>query len=494
MKKIIFYTFISILGISLVSCELEEEVFSNITSENFYRTSGDAETALIAAYDPIATMYNAAVHSVDFCTDQIYPRPVVARDTYTLFSYDPNYSAQKSFSREFESPVQLWRSCYSGIERANWVLFKVPAIAMDEARKTSIMGEALFLRAFYHWMLTKTFGEVVVKINPSQSESDAYLEKSSVNEVYAQIYMDLNAAIQALPAYSQQVPQFGRPSKEAAMALFAKAALYNEDFTKALQMAESVINSGSYRLLDNIEDVFDVTKETMARAENIWSFESIRAVPGRSSQVHSLFGPPNSQGIEYGNSSFGSAFAYQKFYDSFDPNDDRRKLLATSFINRAGVVVPQASITPITTEGVLVRKFRDPNSIGGAYETNLTIIRLADVYLIAAEAEAKATGPTSKAYEYINIVRRRSKLNNLPSGLTAQQFVDAVIQERSWELFAEADRWFDLTRTGKFLTLVPLATNNVFPTRTPMAKHRYFPIPLDEIQANPKLVQNPAWE
>ncbi len=493
MKKFISYIFISLIGISLVSCELEEEVFSNITTENFFITPGDAETALIAAYDPIASMYNAAVHSVDFSTDQVYPRPVVARDTYTLFTYDPNFSSQKSFNREFESPVQLWRSCYAGIERANWVLLKVPDIVMNDARKTAILGEVYFLRAFYHWMLTKNFGQVVVKTSPSTSESESYNGKSTIAEVYIQIYSDLDAAIQSLPSFSQQAPQFGRPSKEAAMALYAKAALYNEDYPKSLQMAEAVITSGAYRLLDNIEDVFDATKETLARAENIWSYESIRAVPGRTSQVHSLFGPPNSSGVEYGNASFGSAFVYQKFYNSFDPLDERRKLLATSFINRSGVVVPQAGITPITTEGVLVRKFRDPNSIGGAYETNLTIIRMADVYLIAAEAEAYVNGASTKAYGYINSVRKRAKLQDLTQGLTVPQLVDAVIQERSWELFAEADRWYDLTRTGKFLTLIPLATNNVFPTRTPQPKHRFFPIPLDEVMANPNLEQNPDW-
>lgn len=364
---------------------------------------------------------------------------------------------------------------------------------MNEARKTAILGEAYFLRAFYHWMLTKNFGQVVIKTGPSTSEAESYNGKSSIPEVYAQIYTDLDAAIQALPAYSQQAPQFGRPSKEAAMALYAKAALYNGDFPKSLQMAESVISSGSYRILDNYEDVFDINKENFARAENIWSFESVRAVPGRVSQVHSLYGPQNSSGLEFGNASYGSAFAYQKFYDSFDPADDRRKLLATSFINRAGVVIPQGNITPITTEGVLVRKFRDPNSIGGAYETNLTIIRMADVYLIAAEAEANANGTTSKAYNYINIVRRRAKLKDLTPGLTVPQFVDVVIQERSWELFAEADRWYDLTRTGKFLTVIPLATNPVFPTRTPEPKHRFFPIPLDEVLANPNLEQNPDW-
>lgn len=493
MKNFIITIFISLVGIGLTSCELEEEVFSNITTENFYKTPGDAETALVAAYDPLATMYNAAVHSVDFSTDQIYPRPVVARDTYTLFTYDPNFSSQKSFSREFESPVQLWRSCYTGIERANWVLLKVPEVTMNEARKNAILGEAYFLRAFYHWMLTKNFGQVVIKTSPSTSEAESYNGKSTLPEVYTQIYSDLDAAIQALPSFSQQAPQFGRPSKEAAMALYAKAALYNEDYPRSLQMAESVINSGSYRLLDNVEDVFDVTKEALARVENIWAYESIKAVPGRGTQVPSLFGPQNSTGPDYGNASFGSAFAYQKFYNSFDPFDQRRKLLATSYVNRSGVVVPQASITPITTEGVLVRKFRDPNSNGGAYDINLPIIRMADVYLIAAEAEAKANGPSAKSYGYINMVRRRAKVQDLTPGLAVQPFVEAVIQERSWELFGEADRWYDLTRTGKFLTLIPLATNNVFPTRTPLAKHRYFPIPLDEIQANPNLEQNPDW-
>ncbi len=493
MKKYINFIFTSLIGIGLISCELEEEVFSNITTENFFLTSGDAETALIAVYDPFATMYSQAVHAVDWSTDQVYPRPVVARDTYTLFTYDPNFSAQKSFSREFESPVQLWRSCYAGIERANWVLLKVPAIAMNETRKTAILGEAYFLRAFYHWMLTKNFGQVVIKTNPSTSEAESYNGKSTIPEVYAQIYIDLDAAIKGLPAYSEQAPQFGRPSKEAAMALYAKAALYNEDYPKSIQMAESVINSGSYRLLDNIEDVFDWSKETMARAENIWAFESLRDLPARRAQAHTLFGPANGTGVEYGNASFGSAFAYQKFYDSFDPNDDRRKLLATSFLNRAGVIVPQANITPITTEGVLIRKFRDPNSNGGGYETNLPILRMADVYLIAAEAEARANGATSKAYNYINIVRRRAKLEDLTPDLSQTQFVDAVIQERSWELFAEADRWYDLTRTGKFLTVIPLATNPVFPTRIVQPKHRFFPIPLDEVMANPNLEQNPDW-
>jgi hypothetical protein len=493
MKNLTAIVSIVLIGLGLVSCELQEDVYSSITTENFYKTAGDAETALIAAYDPMASMYNAAAHASDFGADQIYPRPVVARDTYTLFTYDPNYSSQKSFGRENESPLQTWRSCYQGIERVNWVIDRVPGVQMDETRKSSILGEAYFLRAFYFWMLTKNFGEVVIKTTPSMSESDAYNPKSSIAEVYSQIYADLDIAVNSLPAYAASTPEFGRPSKEAALALYAKAALYNEDYSTSLQMAEQVINSGSYSLMENVVDVFDVAKETEARSENIWAFESITSVPGRISQVPSLFGPSSSAGVEYGNSSFGSAFAYQSFYDSFDPKDERRNLLATSFINRSGDVVPQELITPITTDGVLVGKFKDPNSNGGGYAINLSILRLADVYLVAAEAEAYLSGASSKAYQFINEVRNRADLEDLTGGLSTEEFVDAVIQERSWELFAEGDRWYDLTRTGKFLDVIPNAVNSVFPVRNPEPKHKYFPIPQDEVNANSQLEQNPDW-
>jgi hypothetical protein len=276
--------------------------------------------------------------------------------------------------------------------------------------------------------------------------------------------------------------------------LYAKAALYNEDWALALQKANEVIGSHKYALMDNVRDVFDVEMEDIARQENMWAFEGEATVPNRACQIPSLYGPKNSDGPEYGKSSYGSAFAYQSFFDSFDPDDERRLLLDTTYIDRNGAVVHQKDVTPITTKGVLVKKYMDPNSNGNNYASNLPIFRLADIYLIAAEAEARANGPTTAAYDYINIIRNRAGLPDLASGLDATAFVDAVLQERSWELFAEADRWYDLTRTGKFLTVIPSAVNDVYPERTPSPKHKYFPIPQDEINANPNLEQNDPWK
>ncbi|MGX5820888.1 RagB/SusD family nutrient uptake outer membrane protein [Chitinophaga lutea] len=498
MNKILYIGLYGIMLAGLLSgCrKLEETPYSSIFMEQFYKTPADAEAAINGVYGDMAGIYSgpSALLVPDFSADQVYPRPVVGRNTLTLFIYDPEYSVQSSFDRIAESPLNIWQRSYAGIEKANWVLEKVPAIVMSEARKKEILGEAFFLRAFFHWTLQKNFGEIPVKISPSKSLEEAYVGKSSKAEIYKQIYADLDSAVTNLNTYTAAGTVKGRPAKEAANALYAKAALYNEDWSTALQKAKLVLGSGKYSLLSDVFDIYDVNKEDAARQENIWAFEAERVSPGNSSSLLSLYGPASSAGPAYGKSTFGSIFAYPAFYNSFDPGDKRRaQLMSTSYINKNGAVVPQNKITPITPNAVLVNKYMDANSIGSSTSVNIPVLRLADVYLIAAEAENRLNGPAG-AYQYLNAVHKRATGVDVAAGLSQTAFTDAVIQERSWELFAEGDRWYDLTRTGKFLTVIPAAVNDVYPARSIQAKHRYFPIPQLEINANPKLEQNPDWK
>jgi len=488
------YTFTALMVFLVLSAcnKLTEKPYSSIFTEAFYQTASDAEAGLTAAYGPMVDLYNTAgTFASDFSADQIYPRPVVGRDTYTLFSYDPNYTTQKSFSRQFESPQQIWQSCYSGIEKANWILLKVPTTNMDTARRSAILGEAFYLRAFYHWTLAKNFGDVVVKTTPSISIDSAIIGKTPQANVYKQIFADLDQAVSKLPSYTTSI-QKGRPSKEVALALYAKAALYNSNWALALDKAKQVINSGKYALMPNVLDVYNVSKEDAARQENMWALECESTSPGSSTQIISLYGPKNSDGPAYSSTSFGSAFAYQSFFNSFSATDKRRQLLDTTYVNKLGQTVAQKDITPITPKGVLVKKFMDPTPPSLAI--NIPILRLADVYLIAAEAAARANGATAEAYGFIKVVRDRAGLPDLTAGLSQDQFVAAVLQERSWELFGEGDRWYDLTRTNTFIVVASACVNDVFPTRAPKPRNRYFPIPLDEINANSKLEQNPDWK
>jgi hypothetical protein len=481
------------LTLSMGSCQLEEEVYSSIFIESFYKTASDAEKGLISVYDALGGMYGgpAATMVPDYSADQVYPRGVVGRNSLTLFTAEPTYTVQKSAGRENESPLQLWTSAYSGIEKANWIIAKVPEATMDETRKKQIIGEAYFLRAFYFWTLTKNFGDVVIKTEPSTSEEKAYAGVSPKADVYKQIYSDLDKASEA-GLVSYPLNEKGRPSKEAVTALYAKAALYNEDYAKALEKANDVINSGKHALMPNVMDVYSYLKEDEARLENIWAYEADPINPGTSHQLVGLCGPTGSNGPEYARTSYGSMFAYMAFFDSFDAKDKRRQLLDTTYVDKAGKMVPQRSITPITTDAVLIKKYQDPVSTTGLIP-NIPILRMADVYLIAAEAEARLNGPTANAYGFINAVRKRAELPDLTPGLGKDAFIEAVLQERSFEFFAEGDRWYDLTRTNKFMTVIPKAVNSVYPSRPVQEKHKYFPIPQTEINANPKLEQNPAW-
>lgn len=480
---------------SLFACELEETPYSSIFTDNFYQTAGDAEAAITAVYGGIGDLYSgpAPLMNSDFSADQVYPRPVVARNTYTLYTYDPAYSAAVSFNRTFESPVFTWTSCYRGIEKANWVIEKVPAIAMDAKRRDEIVGEALFIRAYMHWMLAKNFGDVPLKLSPSSSLENALTKKSTRNEIYKQALTDLEQAAPKLPSYSVSLVK-GRASKEAALGLAAKVALYAEDWGTALQKAQAVISSGKHSLMPEVKDVFDVAKEDVARIENMFAFECESFTPGRSSQIMGLYAPPNSAGIEYGKTGFGSIFVYPSFFDSFDPKDKRRSLLDTNYVNAQGKIVAQKDITPITRKGVLVKKFQDRNSVAASHAVNIPLLRYADVLLIAAEAEARANGASATAYGYINQVRKRAGLADLAPGLSKDALIAAILQERSWEFFAEGDRWHDLTRTNTFQEVIPKAVNDVFPERKPLPKHRFFPIPQDEINANPLLEQNADWK
>jgi hypothetical protein len=167
----------------------------------------------------------------------------------------------------------------------------------------------------------------------------------------------------------------------------------------------------------------------------------------------------------------------------------------TTYVNGSNVTVARANIDTrlATRDLVLMGKYKDPNSVGAYGNANIYLLRLADAFLIAAEAQARLGSPATESYSYVDSVRVRAGLPILTRGLSQTAFVDSVLQERSWEFFGEGDRWYDLTRTNKFLTVIPTAVNADYPTRIVAARNKYFPIPQVEINANPMLTQNDAW-
>lgn len=495
MKKLL-YILIPFIGFASCKKALEETAYSNTYTKDFYSNAAEAEAAITAVYGALYGMYNsgAPFFASDWSADQTFPRNVVGRNTLTQFSYDPAYSVQNSFGRSNESPLEIWKRAYQAIESANWVINKVPGANMETVRRDNIVGEAYFLRAFFHWTLTKNFGSIVVKTNPTNSIDNSVVGKSSIADVYTQIFDDLTKAEQLLPDYSTSFVK-GRVSKQSAQLLHAKAALYNENWADALKSAQAVIDSKKYTLVPSFTDLFTAAKKDLARQEVLFDVELNNTTnPIRQSQIHYFYAPNGSS--DYNKGGAGGIYVYSKFYNSFITGDKRKDLLATTYTNTAGAVIAQANIdTRLQTKDlVLMGKYKDPNSVGAYASNNIYLLRLADAYLIAAEAEARLNGATSNAYSYIKTVRDRAGIANLTAGLSQQAFIDSTLQERSWEFYGEGDRWYDLTRTNKFLTVIPTAVNADYPVRTPAAKNKYFPIPQVEINANPLLEQNDDWK
>jgi len=476
--------------------QLEEEAFSAIYTKDFYSTASEAEAAITAVYGGLYDLYSsgAVVFAAEWSADQMFPRNVVGRSSLTLYTHDPEYSALSSFGRANESPLEIWRQAYRGIEKANWVIEKVPPIEMDTVRRNNILGEAYFLRAFFHWMLTKNFGDIVVKTSATSSIENGYVAKSTQKEVYQQVYLDLNMAVTLLPDYTPDIVS-GRISKQVAELLLAKTALYDENWPVALEKAKAVITSGKYALMTSPADIYSAAMEDAARQETMFAVEMNGNLnPPRWSQVHYFYAPivPS----DYSKGGAGAMYAYSSFYNSFFENDKRKLLLDTSFTDANGNVITRALIDNrlVTKDLVLVGKYKDPNAIGAYGSNNIPVLRYADAFLIAAEAEARQNGATGEAYSFLNSIRQRAGIADLTAGLSAENFIDSTLRERSWEFFGEADRWYDLTRTNTFLQVIPAAVNADYPVRSPLAKHRYFPIPQLEVNANPMLEQNVDWK
>jgi uncharacterized glyoxalase superfamily protein PhnB len=180
-------------------------------------------------------------------------------------------------------------------------------------------------------------------------------------------------------------------------------------------------------------------------------------------------------------------------YNLFSANDTRRAVtFYTSVYNAATnkTVVFNNAYTPY------FNKFVDysltPLTVQAQSGVNYPVLRYADVLLMYAEAANEINGaPTAAAYNAINQVRERAHIADLTPGLSQSAFRDSVFLERRKEFIQEGHRWFDLVRQGG--TVLLDALHKIPAKSAASSKNTLFPIPLVEIQLNPKLTQNPGY-
>jgi len=488
LKLIIFLSAVSVTGI--YSCKkLDENPSSVIVASQFYKTASDADSAVNAVY---STLNSDPAGDFPLYGRQLNLLVENASDNqvYSPSNTNPDVRAMGTVTYiSSNSRVQkVWQQLYYGINRANIAIDNIPAIQMDTTLRARLVRESKFIRGLLFFNLVRLYGAVpLILHNPNTINPTALLvSRTSTDSIYSQIISDLKDATSLPKSYSGT--DVGRATGGAAHALLAKVYLTKQDWTDALAQLNIVINGGyGYALFPNYYDAFQ--KATKNGKEHIFSvqFETNLGAIGSEQYLSLSFTSFNTQTWPI------DVPADSSVYKLFSATDTRR---AVTFYNSVYNAATGQTVVYSNQYVPYFNKFVDysltPLTTQAQSGVNYPILRYADVLLMYAEAQNEINGgPTTDAYAAINQVRTRANVPNLTTGLSQSDFRDSLFLERRKEFIQEGHRWFDLARQGA--TVLVDALHKVPAKSAASAKNILFPIPLVEIQLNPKLTQNPGY-
>lgn len=501
-EKVIKYLFLAAgMMLTLGSCDkafLEVQPKGQFLSANYYADKDQAYSALVGVYDVtrknsggfenMITMMNAG-------SDDNYAGGGGATDGAGIQGFS-NYTLNAVIM-----PGSFWSDHYQGIFRANTLLAKLTGVTMDAALKARFVAETKAVRAMCYFNLVRMFKNVPLILDPLTATNMYDVTQATPAAIYTQIEKDLTDAIVDLPASISISTEAGRFSKGAAQALLGKVYLYENK--GALAAAQFALVNGTpggtsqygYRLLASYSDLW-VTS-------NKFNTESIIEV-SHSSTGASGWGNWGS-GSDEGNSvcvmvgprsysrpagsaapALPSGWSFnvftQDFYDAIKADP---RFGSTVFDMKALKTAGSADyIGGYMDTGYFLNKFlprQSDVSTGPGdqvlnYKQDTYVIRLADTYLMEAEALG-ATG--ARAQALLDAVRQRVGLPSVPVSLAA------IKAERRLELGGEGHRFFDLVRWGD-------AASKLGSRGFVAGKNEVFPIPYRELQGT-KLTQNPGY-
>lgn len=456
-------------------------------SESFFNSEADYYNALVAAYDPLqSTFINVLMGEI--ASNNTLCGGESATDV-------PGYQQVDDMTH---SPVNdqlqnLWSWMFGGVNRAAYIIeFKDKT---DFTGKNVMLGEAYFLRAYYNFELVKWFGDIPIKPEGRFVLGDEKtIPRSPKADVYSLIESDLQYAVANL---SYTAPQTGRATKGAAEALLGKVYLYQDKFTEAASILESVINNGGYILESDYDKIFEFVGENGTGSVFEVQYTDVEGAGFDCLQCSEGNVAVGFQGVRgYQGTLFTSGFSFnvptQEVVDEFEAGDNRKDVAILDI--DAWAASTGASFTAgYEHTGYFNRKYiprlRSADAAGDLNITNpnnYRAIRFADVLLMAAEANnRKSTPDDTKAKTYLNRVRERAfgnANNNITT--TGSNLTAAIYKERRVELVGEGHQFFDLVRTGRGAQISGFT----------IGKNEVFPIPLEEIQfSQGNWSQNPQY-
>lgn len=410
----------------------------------------------------------------------------------------------------------IWKGHYQAIARTNQALKVLNEATFDETTKKRLIGEARFLRGFYYFNLVRMFGGVPLILRvptPAESNNDEFVVKQTTDSVYRAIINDLQYGVDNLPLRGGAGAQEGRANKGAAEAYLAKVYLYTKNYQKAYDLTKDIINSGKYSLvpypnyaivfrenpvngvggINNTESIFEVqcAKNTTCDAiSKLYSNgQGPRAKKGWVNVVNNI--------TYNGDLGFGFNNPSQDLVNAYEAGDTRKDATVITIQPTGGAntgtflwdgfrIPTQDSVeNPRYNYKAYHSPFRETPGCNGTDDKddkpkNIRLMRYAEVLLINAEA-ALQVGQSGDAANDLLLIRQRAGL-----GTTAAT-INNVWKERRVELAMECDRFFDLVRTGRGVSVLGSLGFSA-------GRNEVFPIPQNQIDlSGGRLLQNKGY-
>lgn len=479
MKKYII-TIIALILISSCSDFLDTDPLTSKVNTNFYQTHQDVNQALIGIYSVINP---GTSHMHSFFISELLSDDRFAGGG----GVDASLHAISEF-KNFSNDMYLypWQQNYRGIFRANMLLesFDQVKVWESETQKNRYHGEALFMRAYYYFDLARMFGTVPLVLETTPQN----LPKASPEELFGQIATDLLSAIEKLPSTPYSSSDIGRATKWAAQGMLARVFLYytgvygkteiplseTGSLTKAevINNIDNCISNSGHELADDFRNLWPYSYadnyfytndnnltwvgEEGYNKENMFSIR-FGSFGGSSRNTIVLFFGVRMQNTNPFGYGWGAGPVNPQLWDSWE-NNDIRKIGSICDVNDENI--GYVSSSDQYHETYLWQKKYMPVNIysGGKLQSMFTylygtpannmdcnaqeivLLRLADVYLMGAELGS------SKAQEYLDIVRARVNLPSIPVTL------ENIKKERRHELAFEGVRYYDIMRWGELET------------------------------------------
>ena len=435
--------FLTVIILS-ASCKkyLEETPNNALPTDGSITDASTARAAIIGTYDRLQGYYASSYPTLGTITTD----NVIFNGTLSEYLQ----LDQNAIPTDNVITVSAYQGIYRTINSANSVIAYVPAVndpLLSAAEKNKIVGEAYFIRALAYFDLARGWGGVQLQLKPTADLTVLKgIKRSTLDQTYDQVLADLIQAEQLLP---EDASTRNRAQKSAARALRARLHLYRKQWAEAENYATQVISNTKYTLVKPYKSFFTAPFQT---AESV--LELAYSVNDRNTYWNLWY--PSSAGGQF----------------TLKPSD---ALVAK--LNNAAIGGTRNTLiagTGATVYGVL-------------YNTTATgtdpsyLIRIAELYLIRAEARAQQNKLTDAAAD-LNAVRSRAEVA-ATTAATQTAILQAIEDENGIEFAFEAHRWFDLVRTERVGAVLGITNRNFW----------LFPIPYSDIQSDPDVTQNPGY-